>query len=218
MNYNTVIFDLDGTLLDTLEDLTDSVNYILEKYNFSLRTKDEIRSFLGNGIQKLLERSLPEDERIDDFDQIFQDFNTYYALHCADKTKLYDGIVELLDQLKQMEIKVAVVSNKGNYAVQDLKQKYLKNQIEIAVGETKEVKRKPAPDMLYYALNQLGSEVKESIFVGDSEVDIDTAKNANVTCLSVTWGFRTKQFLKEHDATNFVDRPKDIISFLQQDR
>lgn len=217
MKYNTVIFDLDGTLLDTLEDLTDSVNYILKKYHYSLRTKDEIRSFLGNGIQKLLERSLPKNEKVYNFDQIFQDFNDYYAIHCADKTKLYDGITDLLDRLKQMKIKVAVVSNKGNYAVQDLKSKYLKNQIEIAVGETDKVKRKPAPDMLYHALNQLGSEAKQCIFVGDSEVDIDTAKNANVTCLSVTWGFRTRQFLAEHDATNFVDKPKEIISFLQQE-
>lgn len=216
MRYNTVIFDLDGTLLDTLEDLTNCVNYILKKYNFSLRTKDEIRSFLGNGIQKLLERSLPENEIIKDFEQIHQDFNDYYAMHCADKTKLYDGILELLESLKQMNIKIAVVSNKGNYAVQDLRKKYLDGVIELAVGETKEVKRKPAPDMLLYALQELGSNADQSLFVGDSEVDIDTAKNANLTCLSVTWGFRTKQFLTEHAATNFVEKPRDIISFLQQ--
>jgi len=216
MKVDTVVFDLDGTLLDTLEDLTDSVNYILYKYKYPKRTISEVRSFVGNGLRLLLERALPNKVSTKEFDKMLTEFYDYYGKHCAEKTKLYPGIEQMIHTLNSTGIKMAVVSNKGDFAVKDLCEKYLHGIITLAIGETPSIKRKPAPDMLLYALKELGSDLKSSVFVGDSEVDILTSQNAGLTCLSVTWGFRTKEFLAENGATAFMEKPEEILTFLQQ--
>ncbi len=213
-NYDTVIFDLDGTLLNTLEDLTDSVNYAMEKYGFLTHTIDEVRRFVGNGLQKLMERALPAgiEERI--FTQVFEDFRTYYGAHCAAKTQPYDGIPELLDVLREHGMKLAIVSNKGDFAVQELNKLYFKGKIEVAIGEREGIRRKPAPDTVLEALKRLKSDREHAVYVGDSDVDIKTAENAGLACVSVTWGFRDRDFLKEHGAVNFADEPGEILDFL----
>ena len=176
----TVVFDLDGTLLDTLEDLTDSVNYAIGKFGMPERTIDEIRSFVGNGIAKLIERVIPEGAENPHYEEILKTFRAYYALHCKDKTKPYDGILKMLDQLEEEGYQMAVVSNKFDAAVKELCGLYFGKRIKTAVGESGKVRKKPAPDAVY---------------VGDSDVDLATARNVPMTCISVTWGFRSREQL-----------------------
>lgn len=193
---DTVIFDLDGTLLDTLEDLTDSVNYAMEKFGFPRHTIDEVRTFVGNGAPKLLERSIPQGLENPDYEAALAAFKAHYAAHCEDKTKPYEGIPEMLAELKEQGYHLAVVSNKFDGAVKKLCKKYFGEFITVSIGESAEVKRKPAPDTVYRALHELSCDGSRAVYVGDSEVDIQTAKNASLPCISVTWGFRTEEQLK----------------------
>lgn len=212
--YDTVVFDLDGTLLNTLEDLTDSVNYAMKKYGFQEHTLEEVRNFVGNGLLKLMERAIPKGKEEPQFDKIFEDFCTYYGAHCAIKTRPYDGIMDLLEELEKRKIKIAIVSNKGDFAVKELNELYFKGKIKVAIGEREGIQRKPAPDTVLEALEELGSTKEGAIYVGDSDVDIMTAKNAGLSCISVTWGFRNRDFLKEHGASCFVDAPEKILEFV----
>lgn len=216
-DFDTVIFDLDGTLLNTLEDLTDSVNYAMKKYGFPTHTIDEVRRFVGNGLQKLMEQALPAEVEEKTFIQVFEDFRTYYGAHCAVKTQPYDGIPELLDALRAQGMKLAIVSNKGDFAVQELNELYFKGKIEVAIGEREGIRRKPAPDTVCEALKRLGSDREHAVYVGDSDVDIKTAENAGLVCVSVTWGFRDRDFLSEHGAVNFADTPGEILDFLRSE-
>lgn len=193
---DTIIFDLDGTLLNTLEDLTDSVNYAMEKFGFPVHTIEEIRSFVGNGAPKLIERSIPQGTENPSYEAVLAAFKEHYAAHCEDKTKPYEGVMELLAQLKEKGCRMAVVSNKFDGAVKRLCKKYFGSYLETAIGESADVKRKPAPDTVYRALHELSCDGSRAVYVGDSEVDIQTAKNASLPCISVTWGFRTKEQLK----------------------
>lgn len=213
--YDTVIFDLDGTLLNTLDDLTDSVNYAMEKYGYPVHTLEEVRHFVGNGLKKLIERALPDDVEPEQFQRVFDDFCAYYGENCAKKTCPYEGIPELLDTLRAQGIKLAIVSNKGDFAVQQLRDLYFPGKIEVAIGEKAGIRRKPAPDTVFEAMRRLGSDSAHSIYVGDSDVDIETAKNAGLDCISVTWGFRDRAFLGEHGAQYYVDAPEDILTFLE---
>lgn len=215
-NYDTVIFDLDGTLLNTLEDLTDSVNYAMDKYGFHTRTIDEVRRFVGNGLKKLMERALPSYVTDEQFQAVFTDFCAHYGENCAKKTCPYAGIPELLDQLNAQGMKLAIVSNKGDFAVQQLRDLYFKGKIGVAIGEKTGIRRKPAPDTAFEAMKRLGSDSAHSVYVGDSDVDIETAKNAGLSCISVTWGFRDRAFLEAHGAKYFADTPKDILAFLER--
>ena len=203
--YELAIFDLDGTILDTLDDLTDSMNYALKEHGYPTRTKEEIRSFVGDGLLMLTRRAIaPEtDETV--IQNVLATQKAYYKDHCADKTKPYAGILELLAELKKAEVKLAVVSNKADYAVQILCEQYFSGIFHMAVGEKESVKKKPAPDSVYAVLNALQVEKEHAVYIGDSEVDVETAKNAGLDAVLVTWGFRDAQFLCEKGAKTLVN-------------
>lgn len=191
----TIVFDLDGTLLDTLEDLTDSVNYALKKFGFPQRSIDEIRSFVGNGIANLIARVLPDGNENPRYGEVLKTFREYYALHCKDKTRPYDGILQMLDSLQGDAYQMAVVSNKFDAAVKELCELYFGDRIRAAVGESEKVRKKPAPDAVYQVLEELSVSPEQAVYVGDSDVDLATAANVPMTCISVTWGFRSREQL-----------------------
>lgn len=202
-----VIFDLDGTLLDTLEDLTDAVNVALKKNGYPPRTLEEMRYFVGNGAVHMLRKASAENV---DIQPVLEDFNQWYGEHCQDKTRPYDGIPEALEALKK-DYPLAVVSNKPDYAVKLICQDMFPGVH--AVGEKQGIPRKPAPDLLLAAMKQIG--VERCIYVGDSDVDVTTARNAGVPCISVLWGFRTKQDLQEAGASVFCAHPDELKSTVE---
>ena len=212
---NTVIFDLDGTLLDTLEDLKKATNYALKFCNMPERTLDEVRRFVGNGVRNLMIRAVPDGESNSEFERAFAIFKEYYGQHCNDATKAYDGIPQLLQELKDRGYALAIVSNKIDSAVQDLNHKYFP-QVDVAIGDRENLRSKPEPDSVNLALDVLNKTKQEAIYVGDSDVDLQTAQNAGLPCISVLWGFRDKEFLIEHGATVFVKKPMEIIDVLLQ--
>lgn len=215
MKYKAVIWDLDGTLLDTLQDLAGATNYALGVHGMPERTLDEIRQFVGNGVGKLIRRAVPEGTDDECFDRVFTTFKEYYVEHCQEKTKLYDGVKDTLLYLRQNGIKQAIVSNKLQSGVTELWNIWFRDVIDVAIGETPDVMRKPAPDMVLEAMTQLGVEKDEALYVGDSEVDIMTARNTGVECVSVEWGFRTREFLMENGAKVIVTKPSEIIDYLR---
>lgn len=213
----TVVFDLDGTLLDTLADLSNSVNYALLKHGLSARSISEIRMFLGNGIRYLMKRSVGDGVDEAHFEEVFQTFRSHYVQHCLDTTKPYPGIMPLLDQLKEHGVKMAIVSNKLHPAVQELSERFFKGYITSAVGESATVRRKPNPDAVIRALEELHSGREEAIYMGDSEVDLQTADNAQLPCALVTWGFRDEAFLRRlplRDNTVFLHSPADLLQVI----
>lgn len=214
MKYELLIFDLDGTILDTLEDLTDSINYVLKKNKMPQKNMEEIRKAVGNGIYKLVEKVLPDGTEKEKTEHIFNEFKEYYAIHCADKTKPYIGIEEMLSELKKNGYKLAVVSNKADFAVQQLCNKYFTDTFDIVLGEREGIPRKPAPDSICKALESMHIKKENAVYIGDSEVDIETAKNAEIEEIAVTWGFRNKEFLKEKGANLLVQFPKEILNIV----
>lgn len=217
MKYQLVIFDLDGTILNTLEDLTDSVNFALRICNLPEHTIDEVRQFVGNGIRKLIERAVPAGSDEQTINQVHEEFTKYYKVHCSDKTRPYDGIVETLKTLKQKGFLLAVVSNKADYGVQELCKQYYDGIFHYAVGERNGIKKKPAPDSVNEVLEKLQVDRSQAVYVGDSEVDIETAKNAKLDCIVVEWGFREKRFLIEKGAKIMVSKPKQIEEIVTKD-
>jgi len=209
-----VIFDLDGTLLDTLEDLANATNWALRHNGMPERTLAEVRGFVGNGVRKLIERSVPDGEANPLFEQTFKDFKRYYVGHCQERTRLYDGIPEMLAALKTHGLRMAIVSNKLQAGVDELYEQYFKDTVEVAIGERPELRRKPAPDMVELAMRELGVTKDEAIYVGDSDVDLQTARNSGLPCASVLWGFRDKDFLLEHGATTLIASPSDLVNLL----
>ncbi len=211
-----VVFDLDGTLLYTLEDLKNAVNYALREKGMPERTLDEVRRFVGNGVRLLMERTIPDGAENPQFEETFAMFKEYYDAHCNENTSPYDGIMDLLEELRARGIKMAIVSNKIDFAVKSLDKLYFKDYMTAAIGEMEEegVRKKPAPDMVQKALRELGVTQDEAIYVGDSDVDIATAKNSGLKCISVTWGFRDEEFLKEHGATQFIDHPAELLKYV----
>lgn len=212
--YKLAVFDMDGTILDTLEDLKDSTNFALEKCGYPVRTYDEVRRFVGNGIRKLIERAVPEGLTTEQIDRVHEVFTEHYKVHCADKTKAYDGIKPLLEKLRASGVKTAVVSNKADYGVQELCREYFDGLFDYAVGEREGIRRKPAPDAVNEALRVLGIDKSEAVYIGDSDVDFETAKNAELPCISVLWGFRDEEFLREKGATLFVRDPAEIYDIV----
>lgn len=210
---NTIIFDLDGTLLDTLEDLADAVNFALRQFSLPTHSYDAVRMMVGNGVRKLVVRAVG-DENHPQFEDIFSAFKTYYVSHCRVKTRLYDGIAPLLSELRGRGYRLAIVSNKLQAGVTELQREYFENLIDVAIGEREGISRKPAPDMLNAALEALGSTADEAIYVGDSDVDVATARNSGMPCISVLWGFRDEAFLREHGATLFAATPAEILNYL----
>ncbi len=216
MNINTIIFDLDGTLLNTLEDLADSTNFALNSFGFPEKTVGQIRDYVGNGVAKLIERAIPNGENNDNFENCLALFKKNYGKNMYNKTAPYSGILEMLKTLKQKGLKIAVVSNKFDSAVKNLCEKYFPDLIDFAAGENEiaGIKKKPAPDTVLKAIEHFGAEKENSIYVGDSEVDIQTAKNAGIRCISVTWGFKTQEFLMKHGAKIIINNPDDIFKYL----
>lgn len=197
---NVVIFDMDGTILDTIDDILNAINYSLDKYNLKNITKEECKSFLGNGPKKLIERSLKDEQEY--FDNVYNTYIDYYSDHNDILTKPYDGILELLERLKSEGYLLAVCSNKGNEDVVNLSNKYFKGIFDYIIGSSDLIAKKPSPDMVYKILNDLN--VKDAIYVGDSEVDVKTAINANILGIFVLWGFRTLEILKDNGAKVLV--------------
>ncbi len=209
-----IIFDLDGTVLNTLSDLAAALNFALQKHGLPVRSLPEVRSFVGNGIRKLIERGVPAGTDAALTDAVHADFSAYYAEHCADATAPYPGVRELLAALNAKGYRAAVVSNKVDSAVQKLAAHYFPGDFEIAVGEREGVRAKPAPDAVFAVLDTLGVNKKNALFVGDSEVDIQTAANAGLPCVSVTWGFKDRAFLLANGAKTLIDRPEELLELV----
>lgn len=207
-----IIFDLDGTLLDTLQDLTDAVNHSLRHYGCPERTPMEVRSYVGNGVEYLMRKALPGKATDPEIGPVMETYRQYYAAHNKDKTCPYAGIVDALKEIRK-EFPIAVVSNKPDYATKPLCREFFGEDI-FALGQLDDCPRKPAPDMVYKAMQALGAE--KCIYVGDSEVDVLTAKNAGAPCLSVLWGFRDKDYLAQEGATHFCDDPKKLYATLKE--
>lgn len=213
MRYQTYIFDLDGTLLDTLADLAASVNAALRTFGMPEHSLDDIRSFVGNGVRLLMERAVPDGAQNPQFDAAFSAFREHYMLHSLDTTRPYDGIPETLASLRAQGCHIAVVSNKMMAATQELCRHFFPDTVEVAIGEheAEGIRKKPAPDTVYAALRELGVGVEKAVYVGDSDVDIQTAHNAGLPCISVLWGFRNRDFLIQHGAETFVSTPQELL-------
>lgn len=211
---DTIIFDLDGTLLNTLEDLRDSVNFALQKSNLPLRSLAEIRSFVGNGIRLLVERSVPENTDKETIDICFKDFCDYYKIHMEDKTAPYENINEMLQNVKSAGYKTAIVTNKADFAAQDLCKRMFGENIDFVVGSSDDRPNKPAPDGVYFALENLDSKLENTIFVGDADTDILTAKNAGLSSIGVLWGFRDRDVIENAGAKYIVDTVKSLEKLL----
>ena len=205
-----VLFDLDGTLLDTLEDLYQSVNAALAACGFPERTRMEVRSFVGNGVRNLMVRSVPDGEENPKFEECFQKFREHYAVHLNDHTVPYAGIMELLAKLKEKEIPTAVVSNKSDAAVKKLCQETFGDLVPLAIGESERVQKKPAPDTIIEAAAGIDVPLKDCVYVGDSEVDLATAENAGIPCISVSWGFRDRELLESLGSKTLLDTVSEL--------
>ena len=214
MPCQTVIFDLDGTLLDTLEDLYRAVNIALDTHSLPLRTRDEVRSFVGDGVEMLIRRALPTGSDEDTVYTVLSDFKTTYAAICRDNTKPYDGIIPMLTALREGGIRVAVVSNKFDAATKALCAEYFGELVEVAIGERTGVRKKPAPDTVLEALSALDVPAEGAVYIGDSDVDIRTAENADMPCISVAWGLRDEDFLLAGGATTLVHTPEELLRLL----
>lgn len=212
--YTAAIFDLDGTLLNTLDDLHLAVNFALNSFGFPERSVDEVRSFIGNGVVKLMQRSTPEgtDEKTDR--ECLGIFREHYLEHMKDHTAPYEGVIELLSLLKEKGIGTAVVSNKLHAAVQDLCDEFFPGLIDAAIGVSEESERKPSPVNAFRAIELLKSERAYTIYIGDSEVDVQTAKNAGLVCVGVTWGFRDEKELRQAGADFIVHKAQEIEEML----
>lgn len=214
MIIDTVIFDLDGTLLNTLEDIKDSVNFALNEFNFPIKSAIEVKKHVGNGAQHLMNQMVPDNTSPEVSVQCYQCYQKHYDGNSQNKTKPYDGILNLLKQLKEKKLKLAVVSNKFDASVKSLCQDYFADYIQIAIGESPKVARKPAPDSVYNAIQELHADINRVIYVGDSDVDIYTAHNAGIPCIGVTWGFRDKVVLEKAGADFIIDKPDELFNCL----
>lgn len=208
---NFIIFDLDGTLLNSLEDLKDSTNFALREFGYPERSLEEIRKFVGNGVKKLIERAVPQN--CTEVEKCLECFKKHYSQNMYNKTAPYNGIIELLEQLKQSGVKTAVVSNKFDAAVKELCKKYFNNLIDIAIGQSDDTPPKPAPNSVLKAMKELKADKNSTVYIGDSDVDVMTAKNSNLPCIGVTWGFRDKENLS--GAEYIINKPCDIINIIR---
>ncbi len=213
---NTVIFDMDGTVLNTLDDLTDSVNHVFLQFGLPERTKEDYRKYFGNGIKYAMKCAAPAETPEQLFDSMVPVFREYYNEHCLDKTAPYEGIMELMKALHDKGYKMAIVSNKIDTAVKELKERFFSKYVSVAIGEKPGIKRKPAADTVISALSELGSSREEAVYIGDSEVDLQTAKNAGIPCIAVLWGFRDKDMLLKNGAAVFAATPPEVMDILDR--
>lgn len=217
MKYNTVIFDLDGTLLNTLEDLGDSVNFALKSFGYPTRTYEEIRIFVGNGVKDLVTKAVPDGTDEETTLKCLQTFKDHYKTNMQNKTAPYDGIIDLLEELNSKGVKLAIVSNKYDFGVKNLNKYYFKDLIPVAIGEREGIRKKPAPDTVLEAMKELNSEENNSIYVGDSGSDMLTALNAHIKSIGVTWGFRDAKSLLESGADFLIDSPKQLLEIIESE-
>ena len=210
----TIIFDMDGTVLNTLDDLTLSMNYVMRKFDFPIRSKEEYRHAFGNGIRYAMEETVPKGTPPEVIDRMLPIFKEHYDKHCLDHTKPYEGIIPLMRQLKERGYKMAIVSNKIDSAVKELNERFFSEFVEVAIGERTGIQRKPAPDTVFEALKELGSKAEESVYIGDSEVDFATAKNAGISCILVLWGFRDRDYLLQIGAETFAKTTDELLELL----
>lgn len=214
MSVNTIIFDLDGTLLYTLEDLTDSANFMLSEFNYPLKTVDEIKNAVGNGVPLLIERIIPDGKNNPNFSECLTLFKAHYSDNMFNKTKPYEGVIDMLSAFKAQGYKIAVVSNKFDTAVKTLCDKYFHGLIDIAVGQSDNVSPKPAPDSVLKIMSEFGVSNENCVMVGDSDVDIETAMNAQIPCISVTWGYKDIEFLYSHGAESLIYSPEELLELV----
>ena len=211
---DTVIFDMDGTTLNTLVDLAKAVNYVLSSFDMPTHEIEEYRKWFGNGIRYAIRCAVPESTSEETIDKMLPVFKEYYGAHCLDETRPYDGILDLMKVLKEHGYKMAIVSNKIDPAVKELNNRFFKDYVDVAIGERDGIRRKPAPDTVIEALKELGSTEETSIYIGDSEVDFETANNSNLPSILVLWGFRDKDYLIKIGAKELANTPMDIFKIL----
>ena len=217
MRYKTVIFDLDGTLLDTLGDLAACVNYMLKKYGYSEKTEAEVRRSIGYGIKFLLKSLFPADITEEELNAVVAEYKEYYCLHMTEKTRVFDGVYELLGELKQRGINIAVVTNKYHEAAVKIVKEYFGDSFSIIIGDGCGYARKPAPDAVWAVIDRFGGEKSTSLYVGDSEADVTTARNSGVDCMCVSWGLRERSQLEKLKPEYLIDTPDEFLSVLDED-
>ena len=215
MKYTTIVFDCDGTLLDTLTDLRNAVNYVLRAHDLPERSVPEVKAALGNGVAHLMRQSLPDSISEAEFNTYLDEFKAYYGEHLQDYTAPYPGMLDVLDTLRAKGYKLAIVSNKIQEGITPLNKEYFSDRLPVAIGERPGLQRKPAPDMVLQALKELGSTQSESIYIGDSEVDVATAKNSGLLCIGVTWGFRDEQLHKDLGGKYIARKAEDIVTIIE---
>ncbi|MDU1128147.1 HAD family hydrolase [Veillonella sp.] len=215
MKYTTIVFDCDGTLLDTLTDLRNAVNYVLRAHDLPERSVPEVKAALGNGVAHLMRQSLPDSISEAEFNTYLDEFKIYYGEHLQDYTAPYPGMLDVLDTLRAKGYKLAIVSNKIQEGITPLNNEYFGDRLPVAIGERPGLQRKPAPDMVLQALKELNSSQDESIYIGDSEVDVATAKNSGLLCIGVTWGFRDEQLHKDLGVTHIARKAEDIVTIIE---
>ena len=214
MKYNTLIFDLDVTLLDSLDDIVDSINYALEKLDYPLKTKEEISSFAEDEIERLIELSLPDKTSYDKFAKCLILFKTHYSKNIKNKTKPYNGIIELLEYLKKNKYKIAVVSNKLQNEVTELNNYYFSQYIQLAIGKSSKIRKKPYPDTVLKVIDDLGVCKEKCLYIGNSKIDFEAAKSSKIDFVGASWGCKDKNVLNDLGVNYIIDNPKDIISIL----
>lgn len=210
-----IIFDMDGTLLDSLTDLQNTLNYCFRKEGFQERTYQEVRSFVGNGLRTLIERAVPQGTTEEKIDEILEVFKPHYMEHCMDFTAPYEGILDMLKNLKEAGYKMAIVSNKADAALKHLSEHFFGEFIDVAVGERTGMNKKPAPDLVYLAMKEMKAIKDNTVYIGDSEVDYQTALNSGLPCISVLWGFRDKELLERYGADCFANTPEEVAKILE---
>ena len=213
MKYKAVLFDMDGTLLDTLEDLRDGVNLMLERRGYPLRTMEEICAFVGNGARQLMQLALPVGTADAEVESVLEEYREWYKVNYCIKTRPYDGVEEILTSLRTRGVKVAVVTNKPDATARQLAEKFFPGLP--AFGQRDEIPKKPAPDMVRNALEVLGVAAQDAVYIGDSEVDVKTARNAGLPLIAVSWGFRTREQLRAAGAEIIVDTAEELRQLLQ---
>lgn len=211
-DYSTYIFDLDGTLLSTLDDLAASTNYALQSQGLPTHSVDDVRRFVGNGVKKLIERAVPGGAYNPKFEAVYATFRSHYLEHSLDTTHPYLGVTDMLAELKRRGKRIAVVSNKFYAATQELCRHFFGDTVEVAIGEREGIRKKPAPDTVDEAFRQLGVGKEDAVYIGDSDVDVATAKNSGLPCISVLWGFRDKDFLVSCGAKTFITEPSQLLA------
>lgn len=214
MKFETVIFDLDGTLLDTLDDLMNSANFAMREFGFPERTRAEIRQFVGNGVGMLIKRAAPEGTDDKTLEECLEVFRRHYSEHKEDNTAPYEGVIPTLLKLKEAGVKLGVVSNKFDKAVKELCKPFFGDIIPVCIGERENVRRKPCPDSVFEALKELNASTETAIYVGDSDTDALTAKNAGLPCIGVVWGFRDKDVLENAGAEYIINEPSELLNIV----